>query len=44
MSVGALPAILPVNYSLVNGDIVFRTGKELKLRAALDHTVVAFES
>ena len=43
ISLGAMPAILPVNYALHGGDIVFRTGKGRKLRAALDHTVVAFE-
>jgi uncharacterized protein len=43
ISVGALPAIFPVNYSMVDGDVVFRTGQGLKLRAALDHTIVAFE-
>jgi nitroimidazol reductase NimA-like FMN-containing flavoprotein (pyridoxamine 5'-phosphate oxidase superfamily) len=43
ISVGALPAILPVNYSVVDGDILFRTGEGQKLRAALDHTVVAFQ-
>jgi nitroimidazol reductase NimA-like FMN-containing flavoprotein (pyridoxamine 5'-phosphate oxidase superfamily) len=43
VTVDALPAIFPVNYRLVNGDVVFRTGEGLKLRAALDRTVVAFE-
>ena len=43
ISVGALPVIFPVNYSMVDGDIVFRTGDGLKLKAALDHTIVAFE-
>ena len=43
VSVGALPAIFPVNYRVENGDIYFRTGEGVKLRAALDHTVVAFE-
>ncbi len=43
VSVGALPAIFPVNYRVENGDIFFRTGEGVKLRAALDHTVVAFE-
>jgi uncharacterized protein len=43
ISVGALPLILPVNYSMVDGDVVFRTGDGVKLRAALDHTIVAFE-
>ena len=43
ISLGALPAIFPVNYSMVDGDVMFRTGEGLKLRAALDHTIVAFE-
>jgi hypothetical protein len=43
LSVGALPAILPVNYSMADGMILFRTGMGTKLSAALSHTVVAFE-
>ena len=43
VTVGALPAVFPVNYALMDGAIVFRTGDGTKLRAALDHTVVAFE-
>jgi nitroimidazol reductase NimA-like FMN-containing flavoprotein (pyridoxamine 5'-phosphate oxidase superfamily) len=43
VSVGALPVILPVNYAVVDDDIVFLTGDGLKLRAALENTVVAFE-
>lgn len=43
LSLGALPAILPVSYSMVDGAIVFRTGHGLRLRAAFDRTVVAFE-
>ena len=43
LSVGALPAILPVNYSIADGGILFRTGEGSKLGAALRHTVVAFE-
>lgn len=43
VTVGALPVILPVNYSTVDRDIVFRTSPGTKLRAALDHAVVAFE-
>ncbi|MGE3619905.1 MAG: pyridoxamine 5'-phosphate oxidase family protein [Acidimicrobiia bacterium] len=39
----ALPTILPVNYTLVGGRIVFRTGRGTKLQRALDHDVVAFE-
>lgn len=43
ITIGALPAVLPVNYTLLEGDIVFLTGEGVKLRAALDRTVVAFE-
>lgn len=42
-TVGALPAILPVSYALLDGDIVFRTDEGSKMRAALDRAVVAFE-
>jgi nitroimidazol reductase NimA-like FMN-containing flavoprotein (pyridoxamine 5'-phosphate oxidase superfamily) len=43
VTVGALPVILPVNYATVGRDVVFRTSPGTKLRAALDHAVVAFE-
>lgn len=43
VSVGALPAILPVNYAMVDGDVVFCTGAGTKLEAALKSAVVAFE-
>lgn len=43
LSVGALPAIFPVNYRMVDGDIVFRTGEGTKHRAALRGSVVGFE-
>ena len=43
LSVGALPAIFPVNYRIVDGDIVFRTGEGTKHRAALRGSVVGFE-
>ena len=43
ISVGALPAILPVNYALLDGDIVFRADEGSKLYAALERSVVAFE-
>jgi nitroimidazol reductase NimA-like FMN-containing flavoprotein (pyridoxamine 5'-phosphate oxidase superfamily) len=43
LSVDALPAILPVNYTIDDGGIVFRTGEGGKLRAALCRTIVAFE-
>jgi len=43
VTIGALPAILPVNYALLDGDVVFMTAEGTKLRAALERTVVAFE-
>ncbi|MCU1449692.1 MAG: pyridoxamine 5-phosphate oxidase-related FMN-binding protein [Acidimicrobiales bacterium] len=43
ISVGALPVVLPVNYALLDGDVVIRTGAGTKLDAALNHAVVAFE-
>jgi uncharacterized protein len=43
VSVGALPAIFPVAYTIVDGDVVFRTGRGTKLAAALRGAVVAFE-
>src|SRR5688500_3080578 len=43
VTVAALPAIFPVNYALLDGDIVFLTGEGTKLRAAADRAVVAFQ-
>lgn len=43
VTIGALPAIFPVNFGIVEGDIVFRTAEGTKLRAALDRAIVAFE-
>lgn len=43
ISVGALPAIFPVNYRVIDGAIVFRTAPGSKLSAATDGAVVAFE-
>jgi nitroimidazol reductase NimA-like FMN-containing flavoprotein (pyridoxamine 5'-phosphate oxidase superfamily) len=43
VTVGALPAILPVNYALLDDDVVFRTAEGSKLNAALARAVVAFE-
>jgi nitroimidazol reductase NimA-like FMN-containing flavoprotein (pyridoxamine 5'-phosphate oxidase superfamily) len=42
LSVGALPAIFPVNYR-IDGCIVFRTAPGSKLLAAARNAVVAFE-
>jgi nitroimidazol reductase NimA-like FMN-containing flavoprotein (pyridoxamine 5'-phosphate oxidase superfamily) len=43
LSVGALPAVLPVNFALVDDAIVLRTAAGSKLDAALVNAVVAFE-
>jgi nitroimidazol reductase NimA-like FMN-containing flavoprotein (pyridoxamine 5'-phosphate oxidase superfamily) len=44
ISVGALPAILPVNFTLVGEDIVFRTTAGAKMDAAMANNVIAFEA
>jgi nitroimidazol reductase NimA-like FMN-containing flavoprotein (pyridoxamine 5'-phosphate oxidase superfamily) len=43
VSVGALPAIFPVNFAIDGETVLFRTGPGTKLRAAVDKAVVAFE-
>jgi nitroimidazol reductase NimA-like FMN-containing flavoprotein (pyridoxamine 5'-phosphate oxidase superfamily) len=43
VSVGALPAIFPVNYATDGEAVLFRTAPGTKLRAATDNAVVAFE-
>jgi nitroimidazol reductase NimA-like FMN-containing flavoprotein (pyridoxamine 5'-phosphate oxidase superfamily) len=43
ISVAALPVVLPVNYAVLDHDIVIRTGAGTKLNAALRGAVVAFE-
>lgn len=43
LSMGALPTILPVNYRLVDEQVVFRTGVGSKLDAATRGAVIAFE-
>jgi nitroimidazol reductase NimA-like FMN-containing flavoprotein (pyridoxamine 5'-phosphate oxidase superfamily) len=43
ITIGALPAIFPVNYRLVDGAIFFRTSEGSKLTAATNGSVVAFE-
>ena len=43
VSVGALPAIFPVNYCFRDGSVLFRTGRGTKLDAAAANAVVAFE-
>ena len=43
VQIGGAPAILPVNYALLNDEVVFRTDPGTKLSAALMRTMVAFE-
>lgn len=43
LSMGALPAVFPVNYVLDGRAVVFRTGPGVKLSAATDRAVIAFE-
>ena len=41
--IGGIPEIFPVNFSLLDEAIVFRTGEGTKLHAATRHHVLAFE-
>jgi nitroimidazol reductase NimA-like FMN-containing flavoprotein (pyridoxamine 5'-phosphate oxidase superfamily) len=43
INVGVVPAIFPVAFRLIDGDIVFRTSPGSKLDAATRGAVVAFE-
>jgi nitroimidazol reductase NimA-like FMN-containing flavoprotein (pyridoxamine 5'-phosphate oxidase superfamily) len=44
VSIRALPVVLPVNFVVVDEQVMFRTGAGTKLRAASDGAVVAFEA
>ena len=43
VTVGGLPVILPVNYAVVDGDVVLRSGEEALVRSARTGAVIAFE-
>jgi len=43
VTIGAVPAVFPVNYGMLDDAVVFRTGAGTKLDAAVRHAVVAFE-
>jgi nitroimidazol reductase NimA-like FMN-containing flavoprotein (pyridoxamine 5'-phosphate oxidase superfamily) len=43
VTIGAVPAIFPVHYRLMEGQIVFRTGDGTNLHTAASNSVVAFE-
>ena len=44
ITMGALPAILPVSYAVVDDSIVFRSDTGSKFSAAVEGAVVAFET
>jgi nitroimidazol reductase NimA-like FMN-containing flavoprotein (pyridoxamine 5'-phosphate oxidase superfamily) len=44
LSIDALPAILPVNFCVLDGDIVLRTVEGTKFHAAASGAVLAFEA
>ncbi len=43
VSIGAVPAVFPVNFAVLDNAIVFRTSNGTKLDAAMRNSVVAFE-
>jgi nitroimidazol reductase NimA-like FMN-containing flavoprotein (pyridoxamine 5'-phosphate oxidase superfamily) len=43
VSIGAVPAVFPVNFAMLDEAIVFRTSSGTKLAAAMRNSVVAFE-
>ena len=43
VTVDALPVVLPVNYQLFDGELVFQTERDTRLANATHNTVVAFE-
>jgi nitroimidazol reductase NimA-like FMN-containing flavoprotein (pyridoxamine 5'-phosphate oxidase superfamily) len=43
VTIGALPAVFPVNFVVCGDDVVFRSSPGTKLEAAVDGAVVAFE-
>jgi uncharacterized protein len=44
LSVGALPTVLPVNFVVIDGDVVFATVEGSKFHAATNGAVLAFEA
>lgn len=43
VTVGALPAIFPINYAVADGNLYFRTAPGTKLSVASRNSIVAFE-
>lgn len=44
LSVGALPAVFPVDYAVVDGRIVFLSDENARVTSAMQNSVVAFEA
>lgn len=44
LSVRAMPAVFPVNFALLDGEVVFRTVEGTKFHAAVAGAVLAFEA
>lgn len=44
LSVGALPAVFPVDYAVVDGRIVFLSDESARVTSAMQNSVVAFEA
>jgi uncharacterized protein len=44
LSMGALPVVLPVNFTMLDDDVLVRTAPGSKLEAAATNAVVAFEA
>jgi nitroimidazol reductase NimA-like FMN-containing flavoprotein (pyridoxamine 5'-phosphate oxidase superfamily) len=43
VTIGAMPAVFPINYAMLGRTVVFRAASGTKLESAADDTVVAFE-
>lgn len=43
VSMGAIPEIFPVHFAMIDGDVVFRTGRGTKLHAAAVSATIVFE-
>ncbi|HVA03231.1 MAG TPA: pyridoxamine 5'-phosphate oxidase family protein [Acidimicrobiales bacterium] len=44
VSIGAVPAVFPVNFAMLDGHVVFRTAEATGLPSAVRDAVVAFEA
>lgn len=44
ITVGALPVVVPIDFQLIDDQVVFRVGVGTKLDAAIHNSVIAFEA